>query len=204
MSFSAKGPLFIGLVCRKWPIKIRHPIIRRQPVANSMLIQWLSYVSANQNTGWRRLVWSLIFIGHFLQKWPVFCGSFVENDLQLRGSYESSPPCNEPVTWHDFLIPIIYVSESSKRESLNLWARNMCERSIFSGNCGMCEWHVWVICVSESSFLFVCIRVYWFICVHGDITKFVCSYWWWLYISHHHIYLRVLCIYVCNYTCIYV
>ena len=57
------------------------------------------FVNHIRSTGWRRLGF-LIFIGHFPQEWPIFSASFVENDLQLRGSYESSPPCIYEVIPH--------------------------------------------------------------------------------------------------------
>ena len=46
-SFFAKEPLIIGLFCRKWPVKIRHPMGLGRPVSQHALYRFYQWVMSH-------------------------------------------------------------------------------------------------------------------------------------------------------------
>ena len=65
-----------------------------------------------KDTGWRRPIGSLIFIGHFPQKRPIIRGSSAKHDLQLKASYraEHALLINEEYMYYMFCyIDYIYI-----------------------------------------------------------------------------------------------
>jgi len=130
-----------------------------------------TFVRATCAIGWRRLIGSLIFICHFPLKSLIISGSFAKNALQLRGSYESSPPCIlVSFTWCDSIMwpPLLFfllLTNTHTRTYSGHW-----KFVRWRWRCGVCL----CVCVSVCLCVHVTVRLSVFKCVCLRVRVSMC------------------------------